>query len=112
MAKHVRRLNEWLAVRGTATFGTMWAFYVLFVYGLLPTIFPGEMDRLLYWSNVIQLVALPLIMVGQNIQGRAAEQRAIETHDAVMEELALVREESAELKELLGAVRSPGVDHA
>ncbi|OLN28669.1 hypothetical protein [Desulfosporosinus metallidurans] len=38
-------------------------------------------------------MALSLIMVGQNVIGEASERRAIETHDCVMEELALVQEE-------------------
>ncbi|WP_134667833.1 hypothetical protein [Amycolatopsis sp. CFH S0078] len=94
----MRRFNEWLAVRGTGAFGTMWAFYVFTVYGLLPVLFPAARDQLLYWSNVIQLVALPLIMVGQVVQGRAAEDRDQETHDAVMAELAELKEMHSELR--------------
>lgn len=111
----MNRINEWLAVRGTGLFGTMWACYVLLTYGLLPTIFPGDQIELLYWSNVVQLVALPLIMVGQKIQGREAEIRDNETHDMVREELglvreeiALVRDESAEIKEILADVAPKG----
>jgi hypothetical protein len=93
----VRSFNERVAVRSTRAFGTMWAFYMLTVYGLLPLAFPEAQDRLLYWSNVIQLVALPLLMVGQTVLGRAAERQARETHDAVLEELELLRAERAQL---------------
>jgi hypothetical protein len=86
-------LNERIAVHATKVFGTMWAFYVLTLYGLLPLAFPNAQDRLLYWSNVIQLVALPLLMVGQNVLGRAAERQSRETHDAVLEDRQLLREE-------------------
>jgi hypothetical protein len=34
---------------------------------------------------------LPIIIVGQNIQGAKTEARDLETHDAVMAELAEVR---------------------
>lgn len=94
----MKRFNEWLAVRGTSTFGTMWAFYAFAAFGLLPLLFPDARDQLLYWSNVLQLVALPLLMVGQMVQGRTADQRAIETHDAVMAELAELKEMHAELR--------------
>jgi hypothetical protein len=36
-------------------------------------------------------VLLPIIIVGQNIQGAKTEARDLETHDAVMAELAEVR---------------------
>lgn len=88
----VRRFNEWVAVHATRLFGTMWAFYLLLVYGLLPLLFPSALTTLLYWSNCVQLVALPLLAVGQGVLGRAAERQARETHDAVLEELKLLRE--------------------
>ena len=63
----------------------------------------------------MQLVALSLIMVGQNIIGEASEKQDKETHDTVLEthdtvmkellivkeELALAREEREELEALL-----------
>ncbi len=87
----IARFNESLATRATIAFGTMWAFYLFAAYGLLPLLFPRAITTLLYWSNVVQLVALPLLAVGAQVLGRAAEQRALETHDAVMEELRLAR---------------------
>jgi hypothetical protein len=93
MSSRITRCNERLAVLMTRGFGTMWAFYGFTMYGLLPLLFPSAQDRLLYWSNVIQLVALPLLMVGQNVLGRATERQARETHDAVLEDRQLLREE-------------------
>jgi hypothetical protein len=90
------RFNEHLAVRATKAFGTMWAFYVFTAYGLLPLLFPQAINTLLYWSNVVQLVALPLLAVGQAVLGRAAERQAKETHDAVLEELQLLRAQRAD----------------
>ena len=107
------KINDRVALHSTLIFGTTWMFYAFFIYGLLPLIpalQPYE-GQFFYWSGWVQLWALPLLMVGQNILGRAAEQRAIETHDAVMiemaivkEELALAREERDELKQILGEV--------
>ncbi|WP_051966890.1 hypothetical protein [Kitasatospora mediocidica] len=84
-------LDDTLAARATRAFGSMPAFYLLTLYGLLPLALPSAQTTLLYWSNCVQLIALPLLMVGQNVLGRAAEQRANETHDAVLDELALLR---------------------
>jgi hypothetical protein len=47
---------------------------------------------------VIQLVALPLIMVGQDIASRSTEKRAAEDHAMLMEELAILKEMHAEMK--------------
>lgn len=97
----ISRFNEQLATTATLVFGTVWAFYALMLYGLLPLLFPGAITTLLYWSNVIQLVALPLLAVGANVLGRAAEKRAIETHDTVIAELKLAQQERDQLAALI-----------
>lgn len=100
-----RQFNTALAVRATAWFGTMGAFYLLFLYGLLPLVLPRDTVTFLYWSNVIQLVALPLLAVGQQIQGAGAVQQAKETHDAVLEELVDLKEVLRDVQQIL-ATRS------
>ncbi len=101
MRTRILAFNEWLAAHATSVFGSMATTYAFFVYGFIPVIVPSQMDHLLYWSNTVQLWSLPLLMVGQNVLGRASERRAIETHDAVMEELGLLREAHDELKQLV-----------
>ena len=98
-------------MRATLVFGSMWMTYVFFLYGFGPVIFPQLMDKMLYWSNTVQLWSLPLLMVGQNVMGRAAEKREQETHDAVIselsivkEELTLAREERDELKQIISEI--------
>lgn len=89
------KVNDIIAEKATLIFGTMWMFYAFFIYGLLPLIpvlKPYE-GSFFYWSGWVQLWALPLLMVGQNVLGRASEKRSEETHDAVMTELAIVKEE-------------------
>jgi hypothetical protein len=75
-------LNDKLAVLCTKGFGTMWMFYGLALYGLMALIpaFRPFQDTLLYWSNFVQLISLPLLLVGTNILGRAAEARARYDH--------------------------------
>lgn len=94
----IKRLNQFLAVKLTNGVGTMWAFYAFCILALIsaPDAFrSGSLLVIVAWiaQTFLQLVLLPAIMVGQNIAAEAADQRSIETHDAVMEILVDVREE-------------------
>ena len=51
----VRHLNNWIALHGTALFGSMGMAYLFFFYGFLPLFFPNQEIHLLYWSNTVQL---------------------------------------------------------
>lgn len=97
----VQRFNARLAVRITNSVGTMWTSYVFTVLALvsLPAIlvqgnlvgattFPKWMISvsliaLVAWvaQTFLQLVLLPVIIVGQNIQASAADARSQATYD-------------------------------
>ena len=67
----------------TTVVGTMWcayAFSVIAFYGL-PTAAKAGGTALVLWvsSEFLQLVLLPIIIVGQNIQARASDKRAEST---------------------------------
>jgi hypothetical protein len=83
MFAKIIQINEALAVWLTRAFGTMWICYAFMIYGLLPAfaIFHPHQDAFLYWSNWVQLWSLPLILVGTNILGRDAEERAKVDHE-------------------------------
>lgn len=73
--------NAWLAVKITAAVGSMtcaWVFLGIAIWGLPAALAPGGIG-LLYWvsGDVLQLVLLSVILVGQNTQAAQAEQRAI-----------------------------------
>lgn len=109
----MRRFNEWLAVNITIAASTMWMFYIFVIYGLIPVFFPAIQDKILYWSNFVQLIFLPLLAVGSSVLGKVAEKQAKETHDTVMAEFAEIKEtraaemeEIAELKEILTLLKS------
>ncbi len=76
IAALVRRINDNLARAGTRAFGTMWACYGFALFGLAPLADPRHQDGYLYWSNVIQLVALPMLMVGARL-GSAVSHRTV-----------------------------------
>ena len=77
--------NTAIAVFLTTRVGTMWAAYsfaVLAIVGLLAilNILPPVVALLVAWGSqtFIQLVMLPIIMVGQNVLGRKSELQADE----------------------------------
>jgi hypothetical protein len=79
-------VNGHVALIITAVVGTMWAAYIFALIALisLPSaISSGNATILVAWisSNFIQLVLLPIIIVGQNIQGKAADKRSEQTYN-------------------------------
>ena len=107
-------LNAWLAVHITNTVGTMWCAYVfagLAIVSLPAAIRSGDPVVLVSWisQTFLQLVLLSVIMVGQNVQGMAADKRAEATYedaDAVLHEAVKIQEHlTAQDKVLDGLVQ-------
>ena len=83
-----QRFNAAFGLKITVLVGTMWCAYVfaLIAFVSLPsTIKQHSATVLVLWlsSEFIQLVLLPIIIVGQNIQSRAADARATKTFEDV-----------------------------
>jgi hypothetical protein len=81
----IGRANAWLAVRITRIVGTMYCAYLFTVIAFvaLPSaIEQGSPTVLVNWvsSNFLQLVLLPIIIVGQNVISTAQEARAEADH--------------------------------
>ena len=87
-AGSIGRFNTWLAVLVTKTVGTMWAAYVFVVIGLvsLPQAFKafinGDTVTGIAWlsQSFLQLVLLPIIIVGQNVISASQDARAEADH--------------------------------
>lgn len=87
-------MNERIGLWVTKRVGTMWAAYLFFGLSLvsLPAaIASGNEIVIVSWiaQTFLQLVLLPIIIVGQNIQAAASEDRAIATYEdagAILEE--------------------------
>jgi hypothetical protein len=88
----VSKINDVLATRITMLVGTIWAFYAFVIFGLTPVLWPGYEQQILYWSNFLQLIFLPIITVGTTIMGRDAEARAVQDHETIQQEFALLRD--------------------
>ena len=88
------RFNAKVGLKITLIVGTMWCAYLFTVLALVsaPTAFrSGNTLIIVAWiaQTFLQLVLLPIIIVGQNVQSAAADARAQATYDdaaAVLEE--------------------------
>ena len=107
----MRRFNSWLADKITAAVGTMWTGYLFAALALisLPAAIASH-DRLVIvaWiaQTFLQLVLLPIIMVGQTIQGKSTEVQINETHRASLAEFELARTARASHTEELADLRA------
>lgn len=107
--------NGRIALLLTTVVGSMWCAYAFAVLALvaLPSALGGGLLPLIQWvsQTFIQLVMLSVIMVGQNILGKAADQRADMTYkdaEAILQEAeqiqAHLKAQDAALNTLLDRV--------
>ena len=108
----------------TTIVGTMWAAYLFTVLAIVSfpsAIRSGDSIIIVAWiaQTFLQLVLLPIIIVGQNTQAKAADKRAEQTYkdaEAIMHECLQIQahlaaqdgaltKEVAELRQLLGESR-------
>lgn len=87
------RFNARFGLLITLVVGTMWMAYLFTVIALfaLPDAIKQGTYFIIVWlsSSFLQLVLLPIIIVGQNIQARAADKRSEDTYkdaEAVLKE--------------------------
>jgi hypothetical protein len=84
----VGRFNSWLAVRVTRAVGTMWAAYLFVLIAMisLPSavhaFLTGDTYVAIAWlsQSFLQLVLLPIIIVGQNVISASQDARAEADH--------------------------------
>lgn len=95
------RFNARLGLAITVVVGTMWCAYV---FGGIALISLGDnlgsTQALILWisSSFLQLVLLPIIIVGQNIQAKASDKRAEDTYndaDAILHEAMQIQQHLA-----------------
>jgi hypothetical protein len=102
----ISQINELLAKRITVLVGTMWAFYAFLLFGLTPLVWPAYEEQVLYWSNFLQLMFLPIITVGTAILSQGTNERAEADHEIVAKEFALLQDTHTELGESLNRIES------
>ena len=100
----IARFNARVGLKITLIVGTMWAAYIFTLLALVsaPSAFSsGDSIIVVAWiaQTFLQLVLLPIIIVGQNIQAAAADARAQATYD----DAAAVLEEAKQIQAHLSA---------
>jgi len=90
----IGRFNARVGLKITLIVGTMWSAYIFTLLALVsaPAAFhSGDRIIIVAWiaQTFLQLVLLPIIIVGQNVQAAAADTRSLATYNdasAVLEE--------------------------
>ena len=101
--KGLAKFNYWIAVKITNSVGTMWCAYLFFLIDLvmLPPVISAH--SIMVWvtyiaQTVLQLVLLPIIMVGQNVIQSQNEAKADTDHKTLTYLATLQDEQMQELK--------------
>jgi len=111
----VNRFNTFLALKITKGVGTMWCAYAFAALALisLPDAVHAGRSALVSWiaQTFLQLVLLSIIIVGQNVQSAAADERAQATYedaDAVLHTALEIQEhmqvQDQQIAQILAAV--------
>ena len=101
--KGMAKFNYWLAVKITNGVGTMWCAYVFVIIDLLMLPPVIKAHDIIVWvtyiaQTVLQLVLLPIIMVGQNVIQAQNESKAETDHRTLTYLATLQDEQMQELK--------------
>ena len=106
----VVRFNARFGLLITVAVGTMWCAYIFACIALISL--PDNIhstQTLILWisSSFLQLVLLPIIIVGQNIQAKASDKRAEETYrdaEAVLHEATQIQAHLAAQDQAIGQI--------
>lgn len=94
--KWFTNFNESIAIIGTKAFGSIWAFYIFFIWGMLGMLPFLSQDFknvvLLVSSAWIQLWALPLLAVGGAVMNKTSERRARRDHETLNASLSELKD--------------------
>jgi hypothetical protein len=95
----IERFNTAFALKITAAVGSMWCAYIFAAIALfgLPAAVHNGLGGIVQWiaQTFLQLVLLSIIIVGQNVQGAASDERAENTYqdaEAVLHEALQIQE--------------------
>jgi len=106
----VVRFNARFGLLITVAVGTMWCAYIFACIALISL--PDNIhstQTLILWisSSFLQLVLLPIIIVGQNIQAKTSDKRAEETYrdaEAVLHEATQIQAHLAAQDQAIGQI--------
>ncbi len=114
----IGRFNARIGLKVTVVVGTMWCAYLFTLLAVIsaPSAFKtGNSLIIVAWiaQTFLQLVLLPIIIVGQNVQAAAADARAQATYDDAAAVLAEAKQiqahlaaQDAEIAKILGGLQA------
>ena len=95
------KYNNQLAAFLTVVVGSMWTAYAFAIMVFIPLFIPStQMTIMFISSSFLQLILLPIIMVGQNLSNKKSEKRAIQDHMMIKHEFSELRDMHQEMKQL------------
>ena len=114
----IARFNSAFALKITTAVGSMWCAYLFAAIALfgLPSAIRAGTGGIVQWiaQTFLQLVLLSIIIVGQNVQAAASDERAENTYqdaEAVLHEALQIQDhlltQDRELERLIAALESP-----
>lgn len=100
------KFNQLVANYVVEIVSTMWCAYAFSILVILP-FFNGNLTTIIMFisSSLLQLVLLPIIMVGQKKQGDITEQRAQQDHEAIIDMHEEIKELLAEERTILDELK-------
>jgi hypothetical protein len=116
-ASPIARFNTAFALKITAGVGSMWCAYIFAAIALfgLPSAIRNGLGGIVQWiaQTFLQLVLLSIIIVGQNVQAAASDERAENTYqdaEAVLHEALQIQDhlliQDRELQKLIAGLGS------
>jgi hypothetical protein len=115
----IGRLNAKVGLKITLVVGTMWTAYLFTLLALVSApaaLHSGDKIIIVAWiaQTFLQLVLLPIIIVGQNVQATAADARSLATYNdasAVLEEAKQIQAhlmvQDAAIEQILAKLAAP-----
>lgn len=109
----IKQINDWLAVKCTLMMSNMWAAYIFLIISMISlpaAIASHDPFIIVSWisQSFLQLVLLPVILIGGSLLSQSSEARAEQDHLAVMEIVKDIHEmmieetdEGTDLKDIL-----------
>lgn len=115
----IGRFNARAGLKITLVVGTMWTAYVFTLLALVSApaaLHSGDRIIIVAWiaQTFLQLVLLPIIIVGQNVQAKAADARSLATYEdasAVLDEARQIQAhllvQDAAIQQILARLSTP-----
>lgn len=106
----MKKFNNFIADKLSAAMATMALFWLLLILDVAGAIVdpPANVQAWLLWgvSILFQSVALPVLAFVSNKQAERTEEVLRQTHDLVMAELTLEKQERADMQRLLSELHA------